>query len=141
MSSRRFLFQLWKKAPTRPEIVILSSILSITTVFAAKLKQESANFCQPSFNPLLKPEVIRESIFFKVIVVFGALNKTFWNFMDCSGSGTFWTILKVKRSGQFWNLLKLSGTFQILLESAGSFWNLLSRTFLTNLISVFLQQF
>ena len=57
MSSCRFLFQLWKKVPTRPEIVILSSILSITTVSAAKLKQENVHFCQPSFNPLIKQEV------------------------------------------------------------------------------------
>ena len=111
MSSCRFLFQLWKKVPTRPEIVILSSILSITTVSAAKLKQENAHFCQPSFNPLIKPEVIQDIrsctylrlIFllnFRVKIVFGTLNRTLWNFVDCpkrkalDSSRTFWNLLE-----------------------------------------------
>ena len=110
MSSCRFLFQLWKKVPTRPEIVILSSILSITTVSAAKLKQENVHFCQPSFNPLIKPEVIQDIrsctylrlIFllnFRVKIVFGTLNRTLWNFVDypkrkaLDSSRTFWNLL------------------------------------------------
>ena len=110
MSSCRFLFQLWKKVPTRPEIVILSSILSITTVSAAKLKQENVHFCQPSFNPLIKQEVIQDIrsctylrlIFllnFRVKIVFGTLNRTLWNFVDypkrkaLDSSRTFWNLL------------------------------------------------
>ena len=110
MSNRRFLFQLWKKVPTRPEIVILSSILSITTVSAAKLKQENAHFCQPSFNPLIKPEVIqdiRSCTYLRLIFFikfscknsFGTLNRTLWNFVDCpkrkalDSSRTFWNLL------------------------------------------------
>ena len=110
MSGRRFLYQLWKKAPTRPEIVILSSILSITTVSGSsaklKLQEDRPVFCQPSFNPLFKSEVIviRDlrswlpltlclyMYHFYVMLAFGALSI----FLD--RSETFWTILEPSRT-------------------------------------------